>query len=252
MREAGPAPIFVRLFAAAVGGALGKRLDSRDCAFVLIFHTKIGISDVVVIAVEFGHRFYNPDSGRWLNRDPIGEAGGLNLQAFVRNSTIDLFDPLGLSELIGFPAQLPFWIESGWTVSEIANMLGTSVAAVAAMVAAYEMEKAVEKIIDNLKKTAKGKDPCEKAKAAVKAAQKSLKSFQKLIDKHQGYINNPSSYPGGLQPPYDTNPQLAIDAWLRDIAKAQKNIDKYNKALKVLQKAADAACKCWYKPWTWF
>ncbi|MGB0581440.1 MAG: RHS repeat-associated core domain-containing protein, partial [Limisphaerales bacterium] len=47
----------------------------------------------------YGHRFYNPDSGRWLNRDPIGEAGGLNLQAFVRNSTIDLFDPLGLSEL---------------------------------------------------------------------------------------------------------------------------------------------------------
>ncbi|MGB0579069.1 MAG: RHS repeat-associated core domain-containing protein [Limisphaerales bacterium] len=96
MREAGPAPIFVRLFAAAVGGALGARLDSRGCAFVLIFHTKTGISGAVVIAVEFGHRFYNSGDGRWLNRDPIGENGGLNVYGFVLNTPLNLSDVLGL------------------------------------------------------------------------------------------------------------------------------------------------------------
>ena len=27
--------------------------------------------------------FYNPQTGRWLNRDPMGEEGGLNLYIFV-------------------------------------------------------------------------------------------------------------------------------------------------------------------------
>jgi hypothetical protein len=33
---------------------------------------------------------------------------------------------------------------------------------------------------------------------------------------------------------------------------AQGNIEKSKKALDILEKAADAACRCWYKPWTWF
>jgi len=34
--------------------------------------------------------------GRWLNRDPIGERGGLNLYAFVGNDGVNLWDLLGL------------------------------------------------------------------------------------------------------------------------------------------------------------
>jgi len=30
-----------------------------------------------------GYRFYNPELGRWINRDPIEEEGGLNLYGFV-------------------------------------------------------------------------------------------------------------------------------------------------------------------------
>ena len=33
----------------------------------------------------FGYRFYDPATQRWLNRDPIGEADGPNLYAYVRN-----------------------------------------------------------------------------------------------------------------------------------------------------------------------
>jgi RHS repeat-associated protein len=42
------------------------------------------------------YRAYDDGLGRWLNRDPIGEAGGLNLYAYVFNNPVNLRDPLGL------------------------------------------------------------------------------------------------------------------------------------------------------------
>jgi RHS repeat-associated protein len=42
-------------------------------------------------------RAYDPNLQRWLNQDPIGEAGGLNLYRFVGNDPINRVDPLGLS-----------------------------------------------------------------------------------------------------------------------------------------------------------
>ncbi len=44
--------------------------------------------------VYYGYR-YEKD-GRWPNRDPIGERGGLNLYGFVGNNPISRIDPLGL------------------------------------------------------------------------------------------------------------------------------------------------------------
>jgi RHS repeat-associated protein len=41
------------------------------------------------------YRFYDPDLGRWLNRDPIEERGGLNLYGYVANDPLNLIDPLG-------------------------------------------------------------------------------------------------------------------------------------------------------------
>ena len=46
--------------------------------------------------VEYGFRFYNPGWGRWINRDPIGEAGGSNLYAMVGNDPINVIDDYGL------------------------------------------------------------------------------------------------------------------------------------------------------------
>lgn len=41
--------------------------------------------------------YYNPEQGRWLNRDPIEENGGLNLYAFTKNNPVSQIDSLGLS-----------------------------------------------------------------------------------------------------------------------------------------------------------
>jgi RHS repeat-associated protein len=46
----------------------------------------------------YGYRFYDPANGRWLNRDPIGEEGGLNLYGMVHNSTVNYWDLLGLKK----------------------------------------------------------------------------------------------------------------------------------------------------------
>jgi len=46
--------------------------------------------------VYYGHRYYSPSLGRFINRDPIGEQGGINLYAFVGNDPINGVDVLGL------------------------------------------------------------------------------------------------------------------------------------------------------------
>jgi RHS repeat-associated protein len=43
------------------------------------------------------YRAYDPDTGRWLSRDPIGEKGGLNLYGYVENSPVEHEDPYGES-----------------------------------------------------------------------------------------------------------------------------------------------------------
>jgi RHS repeat-associated protein len=46
------------------------------------------------------YRAYDSDTGRWLSRDPIGEAGGVNLYGYVSNSPMQFHDPFGHSPLV--------------------------------------------------------------------------------------------------------------------------------------------------------
>jgi hypothetical protein len=51
-----------------------------------------------LLEVQDALAFYNPQTGRWLNRDPIGEKGGRNLYAHTRNRPTISWDRLGHSD----------------------------------------------------------------------------------------------------------------------------------------------------------
>jgi len=44
----------------------------------------------------YGRRYYSPELGRWMSRDPIGEKGGIGLYGFCGNSALRAWDYLGL------------------------------------------------------------------------------------------------------------------------------------------------------------
>jgi RHS repeat-associated protein len=53
----------------------------------------------------YGYRFYDSNLQRWLNRDPIGEDGGINLYAFVANNPVIWVDRWGLV-IVGQPVKV--------------------------------------------------------------------------------------------------------------------------------------------------
>ena len=69
---------------------------SRPWADHLPFHYSSKLRDVDSGFNYYGYRFYDPGAGRWLNRDPIGERGGLNLYGMVGNNPVSRVDVLGL------------------------------------------------------------------------------------------------------------------------------------------------------------
>jgi uncharacterized protein RhaS with RHS repeats len=66
----------------------------------------------------YGYRWYDPATGRWPSRDPIGERGGENLYAFVGNNSLRRVDVLGLSFL-----QFETRDEAGYTGAQEAYFL---------------------------------------------------------------------------------------------------------------------------------
>jgi RHS repeat-associated protein len=61
-----------------------------------------GLYDSDTDLLRFGARDYDPETGRWTSKDPIGFAGGdTNLFAYVLNDPINLFDSSGLFSLPG-------------------------------------------------------------------------------------------------------------------------------------------------------
>ena len=45
-------------------------------------------------------RYYNPKSGRFISKDPIGVKGGINLFVYVNNDPISKIDPFGLDIMV--------------------------------------------------------------------------------------------------------------------------------------------------------
>ena len=76
------------------GEPLAEMGEAEACPFR--FQTKF--YDAESQHYYFGYRYYDPRLGRWLSRDPMGEAGGFNLYAYCGNDPVNRHDPLGLAD----------------------------------------------------------------------------------------------------------------------------------------------------------
>ena len=96
----------VRLVVDAATGVVAQRLDYDTFGNVFLdtapgfqpFGFQSGLYDPDTALVQFGARWYDAASGRWLSKDPILLEGGLNLYVFCGNDPVNYVDPSGLCE----------------------------------------------------------------------------------------------------------------------------------------------------------
>ena len=81
-------------------GAFGETIsmDGGTVAEANPFRFSTRYLDVETGLYNYGYRLYDAPNARWLNRDPIGERGGINLYATLHNDLVNAWDYLGLQE----------------------------------------------------------------------------------------------------------------------------------------------------------
>jgi len=83
--------------------SLGNIIVDTDLTFELPFGFAGGFHDRDTGLVRFGYRDYDPDTGRWTAKGPIGFAGGdTDIYKYCLNNPVNWIDPYGL-----------FWSEFG-------------------------------------------------------------------------------------------------------------------------------------------
>ena len=76
------------------GELLRKTVTDSDIADN-VFQFSSKFTDKESSLVYYGHRYYSPSLGRFINRDPVEESGGINLYGFALNDPVDKWDVLG-------------------------------------------------------------------------------------------------------------------------------------------------------------
>lgn len=84
-------------------GPFGEVVQRTGVAVWLPYGFSTKYEDPETGHLYYGYRYYAPSRGGWLNRDPAGETGGLNLYGMVGNDPVNFWDYLGLqADSIGF------------------------------------------------------------------------------------------------------------------------------------------------------
>lgn len=78
-------------------GPFGEPLSATGNGATLPFAFSTKYRDSETELYYYGFRYYSSGTGRWLGRDPIEENGGMNLNGFLNNDGVNLYDILGLA-----------------------------------------------------------------------------------------------------------------------------------------------------------
>ena len=75
----------------------GNVINDSNPSFQVPFRFAGGLYDKHTELIRFGHRDYDPKTGRWTAKDPIFFAGGdINLYGYCLNDPVNFVDPEGL------------------------------------------------------------------------------------------------------------------------------------------------------------
>jgi RHS repeat-associated protein len=97
-----PGPTLPRVDARFEYDAFGNELRATGpLASTLLFRFSTKYLDTESGLSYYGYRFYSAAQGRWINRDPIGERGGVNLYGMVGNDPVERVDVLGNNPAAG-------------------------------------------------------------------------------------------------------------------------------------------------------
>jgi RHS repeat-associated protein len=170
---------------------------------------------------NYGYRFYEPNFQRWLNRDPIQEAGGINQYAFVDNSPVTFVDPYGLA---GFGFGINDLMITAEDLNNVLNGVqnlvdsvfgdGTSETMMMGLPGlgefgeASEEAKALENAANEAKAAANEAKAAEEAAEAAKAAKPSLSDCKAALKKAQDKVGKqPKGAPGKYGSPQRGTPK---------------------------------------------
>lgn len=109
-------------------GPYGEVLRSEGVyAAQNVFRFSTKFADLETGLVYYGMRYYDARNGRFINRDPIEERGGLNLYGFCGNDGVNRYDVLGMSWLSKIFKKLKKWMAknqwAGMLVAVVASVL---------------------------------------------------------------------------------------------------------------------------------
>ena len=77
--------------------SFGNVISDTNSALEIPFGFAGGLHDKDTNLIRFGYRDFDPETGRWTARDPIGFAGGdTNLYGYVASDPVNFVDPTGL------------------------------------------------------------------------------------------------------------------------------------------------------------
>lgn len=65
-------------------------------------HAEPPATAAAAIISYYRARYYDPQSGRFVNEDPIGFDAGINFYVYVKNGPLNLVDPTGTSDACTF------------------------------------------------------------------------------------------------------------------------------------------------------